>query len=328
MPRPAWSHKLLLVSGIVLPLCGPLPEPSPEAFIRRSYGRRVRSNRFTPSRRRVLSRQLCAELGFPPLLRVESIAPSPIVADLLLPSGPLRSSSPVFPDPAEPSLLFVESTAPPPPALPRSFVLSANAAVFVPSVKRSSLRASAPPLPRFLFPHSNTGSDPLFFVLTHLSSHLERNVRCRTIISFRPNSTPPPRPNSDPRANSVPPNAGLLQRVISSLDRDAWAFYLRDYPERGFVDTLLHIIDHGANVGSTGDRLVSQSSRNLPSSLQHLEAIDDAISTQLSKGRISGPFAQTPHFLISVHPLSELLLASTLGNSARFTTYLGLAAAP
>src|ERR1700761_5694424 len=126
MPRPSYSHSSswsLASSPFIqstpvsrqrskLFLPGPPLRQSSEAFVRTSYKHRVRSKHFTPTKRRHIVCPSSAELGFPPLLCLESIAPLSTPADLLPLTGPLRSP-PVLSGPAEPLLLFVESTASP-----------------------------------------------------------------------------------------------------------------------------------------------------------------------------------------------------------------------
>src|ERR1700761_5535016 len=134
MPRPSYSHSSswsLALSPFVrsspvsrqrskLFIPGPPLRQSLEAFVRTSYGHRVCSKHFTPPKRQHSLCLSCAELGFPPLLCLESIAPLSTPADLSpANTGPLRSA-PVLSGPAEPLLLFVESTATPTtPALSR-----------------------------------------------------------------------------------------------------------------------------------------------------------------------------------------------------------------
>ncbi|KAF7376591.1 Integrase/recombinase xerD [Mycena sanguinolenta] len=87
------------------------------------------------------------------------------------------------------------------------------------------------------------------------------------------------RPNTDPCANSVPlvsPPSSTAS-VSTHLRRDAWEFCLRDYPDRSFVDSPLHIIDHGCDIGFTGPRDVSQACTNLRSAFKHPEAVTDSI---------------------------------------------------
>ena len=92
----------------------------------------------------------------------------------------------------------------------------------------------------------------------------------------------------------APADTSSLLCVSSMLRRDAWAFFLQDYPDRVFIDAILHIIDHGCDIGFLGDQNISQLCSNLSSMFLHPEAIVSDINLQLSHGRISGPFNMPP----------------------------------
>lgn len=89
-------------------------------------------------------------------------------------------------------------------------------------------------------------------------------------------------------------------QVTSSLVRDAWAYHLADYPDRVFVDSLLHIIDFGASLGFIGDEK-DQSCKNLTTAIQQPTTIQKDLSDLLSRSRIHGPFPSPPlpHFRCS-----------------------------
>ncbi len=82
-----------------------------------------------------------------------------------------------------------------------------------------------------------------------------RSATCPSLPASPP---PPARPNTDPRTNS-PINTSSMPTVSSALNISNWDFYLRDYPDRDFVTSLLQIIKHGANVGFSGDRVITLS---------------------------------------------------------------------
>ncbi|KAJ3784044.1 hypothetical protein GGU10DRAFT_388603 [Lentinula aff. detonsa] len=65
----------------------------------------------------------------------------------------------------------------------------------------------------------------------------------------------PVQPNSDPRVNHASRQNNNAAHVHSTLNCSAWAYFLQDYPDRPFVDSLLYIIDHGADIGFMGDRM-------------------------------------------------------------------------
>ncbi|KAJ6474252.1 hypothetical protein C8R45DRAFT_935650 [Mycena sanguinolenta] len=115
--------------------------------------------------------------------------------------------------------------------------------------------------------------------------------------SFPKLTLPPPRPNSDPQINTAPVNTSLLPTVSSVLNEDAWTFYLRDYPDRNFVLSLIHIIRHGANLGFTGDKTSSQMCTNLKSAFDSpaaTAALSADIAAQVANGRTAGPFLDPP----------------------------------
>ncbi|KAK7008506.1 hypothetical protein R3P38DRAFT_2551549, partial [Favolaschia claudopus] len=93
-------------------------------------------------------------------------------------------------------------------------------------------------------------------------------------VLFPAFQTPNPRPNTDPRANTVhPAQPARPASVTTPLHREAWELCLRAYPDRSFVDSLLHIIDHGCDIGFMGDRAISQSCTNLRSAFEHPNAV-------------------------------------------------------
>ena len=110
---------------------------------------------------------------------------------------------------------------------------------------------------------------------------------------LQPGPPPPPRPNSDPRCNQVPISTSHLPRVNSSLIKDAWEFYLLDYPDKQFVTSLLHIIDHGASLGFTGPNH-PQACRNLSSAFDAPDAVNTSIHSLRKNGHIHGPFPSPP----------------------------------
>ena len=111
---------------------------------------------------------------------------------------------------------------------------------------------------------------------------------------FLPLNHPPSCPNSDPHINMAPADTSSLPCVSSTLRRDAWAFFLQDYPDCVFVDAILHTIDHGCDIGFSGDWNISQLCSNISSRFRHPEAIISDINLQLSHGHISGPFDMPP----------------------------------
>ncbi|KAL1936893.1 hypothetical protein VTO73DRAFT_4842 [Trametes versicolor] len=141
------------------------------------------------------------------------------------------------------------------------------------------LLSSESAAPTFGCPKSATCGAPPHVPLPHASE-------------FPPQFYPPRRPNTEPRANAA--HEAETTRVTTHLQRAAWEYHLRDYPDPAFVETLLRIIDYGADVGFLGDRAVSQGSRNLSSAAEHADVVDTDLQLQLSKRRVHGPFPAPP----------------------------------
>ncbi|KAJ4474366.1 hypothetical protein J3R30DRAFT_668928 [Lentinula aciculospora] len=57
---------------------------------------------------------------------------------------------------------------------------------------------------------------------------------------FPPRSIPLLHPNTDTCINGLPARSSCPTRVASNLNRDAWAYFLRDYLDRSFIDSLLY----------------------------------------------------------------------------------------
>jgi Reverse transcriptase (RNA-dependent DNA polymerase) len=110
---------------------------------------------------------------------------------------------------------------------------------------------------------------------------------------FPAGAAPPTRPNSDPRCNRPPPSSSTLPLVVTPLRRDAWAFHLRDYPDRSFVDTLLHIIDHGALLGFDAPDH-SQNCKNLTSCAEQPAVVTAAVGKLLQNSHALGPYLSPP----------------------------------
>ena len=68
---------------------------------------------------------------------------------------------------------------------------------------------------------------------------------------------------------------------------------LRNHPDQTWVKELLHNIDNGGSLGYHGPRC-QRISRNLVSSAQFPQAIDDEIQKELRKKRLVGPFDEPP----------------------------------
>lgn len=133
-----------------------------------------------------------------------------------------------------------------------------------------------------------------FIPLTPLANHLP---------------LPPPRPNTDPRSNYPLDDSSHLPYIRSTLNKEAWSYYLRDYPNRTFVSTLVQIIHHGASLGFSGDRSKPQFCTNLKSALENpqtIAALSEDIAVQTASGRTHGPFPSPPFPNFHASPLGAV----------------------
>ena len=103
---------------------------------------------------------------------------------------------------------------------------------------------------------------------------------------------PPARPNTAPRCNVVVQQVST-PHVITPLVHDAWAHFLKDYPDKEFVSSLLHIIKFGAKIGFQGVQ-AARMSKNLKSALQSPDFIQSSINTLLANKHAHGPFLSPP----------------------------------
>ncbi len=96
-----------------------------------------------------------------------------------------------------------------------------------------------------------------------------------------------------PCANQ-PPGSATPTTITSSLHAPAWAHYLHDYPNQIFVQTIINIIDHGANIGYSENHNHSQTCSNLHTPTEHPATITADIASQVSAGHTHGPFNEPP----------------------------------
>ncbi|KAJ7896414.1 hypothetical protein B0H14DRAFT_3425781 [Mycena olivaceomarginata] len=153
----------------------------------------------------------------------------------------LRASAPDF-VPRE----FV-SPAGTPASIPRSFTLQADAPIFLP--RRPPLRVLRADAPDFVPCNLRAG---------HALSDVQSSLPNDDV--FPPHLRSLSRPNSDTiiNVNGVSVDGASPPHVPSSPDRDTLEYFLQHYPDRLIVQSLLHIIDHGANIAFTRGRLVPQ----------------------------------------------------------------------
>src|SRR5882724_7912855 len=83
-------------------------------------------------------------------------------------------------------------------------------------------------------------------------------------IQFSPGTLLPLRPHTNPHSNHVSLCPPGLPKAKSTLNRDAWEFYLSDYPDRCFVGSIINLIDMGASISHLGPSR-SQNCKNLQS---------------------------------------------------------------
>ena len=111
--------------------------------------------------------------------------------------------------------------------------------------------------------------------------------------TFLPGALPPLHPNTNPCLNLTllcPPG---LPKAESTLNREAWKFYLLDYPDRCFLDSILNIIDVGTSIGHLVPSR-SQICKNLKSATDFPSNILKEIESLHIQGCIHGPFKTPP----------------------------------
>ena len=84
-----------------------------------------------------------------------------------------------------------------------------------------------------------------------------------------------------------------LRSTFTPLRYPQFEEELRNHPDQTWVKELLHNIDNGVSLGYHGPRC-QRISRNLVSSAQFPQAIDDEIQKELRKKRLVGPFDEPP----------------------------------
>ncbi|PPQ83082.1 hypothetical protein CVT24_012140, partial [Panaeolus cyanescens] len=169
---------------------------------------------------------------------------------------------------------------------------------------------------------SNLSDLSISLPTTHvISSSLDNSIGSPNSISsdikldlahahlFPPLPLPPLRPNSDPRCNLAlgPPTVLPPSRrtVSSPLIPEAWAFFLRDYPDKTFVSSILHIIQHGADIGFRSNEVILPCS-NLPSAFEDTAFMDQAVSKMVSNEQVHGPFSAAPIPNLRCSPLGSV----------------------
>ena len=104
-----------------------------------------------------------------------------------------------------------------------------------------------------------------------------------SITSQFNSSMQPPSPSLSP----PPPH------VVTTLNKHAWEFHLCNYPDCKFVNTLLHIIDHGALLCFNAANH-PQHCKNLASCADKPEAVTSAIDKLVAHSHVHGPYLSPP----------------------------------
>ena len=104
---------------------------------------------------------------------------------------------------------------------------------------------------------------------------------------------PPLHPNTNPHSNHVSLCPPGLTSIVSTLKRDTWEYYLSEYPDQSFVDSILNIIDVGASIGHMGPSK-PQMCKNLQSATDFPGDISKEIESLCSLMHIHGPFQDPP----------------------------------
>ena len=86
--------------------------------------------------------------------------------------------------------------------------------------------------------------------------------------------------------NSIPLAACFIHTPLISA---AWRHNLKKYPYQDLVEYFLQSITQGFRLGSDG-RTSQSAEKNLKSAADHPAIVDDYLHTELSLGRISGPY--------------------------------------
>ena len=88
-------------------------------------------------------------------------------------------------------------------------------------------------------------------------------------------------------------HAASVIKIRSPFPVDTWRHYLQGHPDKEFSSQLLKYIQEGVPLGYTGPDK-SQVSPNWPSTIQHRDAVQETINTDISRGRKAGPYPVPP----------------------------------
>jgi Reverse transcriptase (RNA-dependent DNA polymerase) len=94
--------------------------------------------------------------------------------------------------------------------------------------------------------------------------------------------------------------------IRTPLNASVWAEYLHSYPDSEQAAAIIDGIRHGIRVHYRGPRSRPQFCRNLPSAIEHPEAITGDIEREVAAGRIAGPFDTLPCNHLKCSPLGAV----------------------
>lgn len=86
-----------------------------------------------------------------------------------------------------------------------------------------------------------------------------------------------------------------LMEVSTPLVLEAWDQALATHPDQAYARYIRNGLRQGFRIGFQHGKPLKSASRNMPSTDQHPESLDEYIHKELSKGRMLGPFPNTVH---------------------------------
>ena len=89
----------------------------------------------------------------------------------------------------------------------------------------------------------------------------------------------------------TPHTSKALAEVSTPLNVKAWSRALAKHPDRAFARYICNGLHSGFRVGFRHGSPLQSASANVPSTRQHPEVIGDYLQSELTKGRMLGPFS-------------------------------------
>ena len=89
------------------------------------------------------------------------------------------------------------------------------------------------------------------------------------------------------------PNPRYQQQLVTPLRPLQLECELRNHPDRGFINQLLHDIRHGCCIGYEGPHY-TYTAKHLPTAHTHADVITTAIGKECAAGRMAGPYSHPP----------------------------------